>query len=452
MNVYIPNAQKEKDYMMSAIGISKMDDLFVEIPEALRLKNGLNLPDGMSEFDVINDLKQLAQMNIGTNSHTCFLGGGAYDTFIPSAVPHLVSRSEFYTAYTPYQPEISQGTLQAIFEFQTMICELTGMDTANASMYDGATACAEAAMMASAANPKATKIVVSETVNPQYREVLSSYMKNKNLELVTIPSKNGITDLDALKEATDSTVAGVIIQNPNFFGYVEDAATVNEIAKASKSLFIYTIGDAQSLAIMKTPGEFGADIAVGEGQCLGNVLGYGGPYLGFMAANSKQIRKLPGRIVGQTKDADGKRAFVLTLQAREQHIRREKATSNICSNQALNALVATIYLSLIGKKGFKNTAQQSASKLRYLVDQLNQIGVKPCFSGSYFREIPVCIGKDVTQVNEALLKRGFIGGLDLSKHYANMDGSMLICVTEKRTKSEIDAFVAALAEILEVMA
>lgn len=449
MSVYIPNGQNEREKMLSFLGASSIEDLFTEIPDALRLKTDLNLPDGLGEFDVMNDVKALAAMNIGTGTYPCFLGAGAYDTFMPSAVGHLTSRSEFYTAYTPYQPEISQGTLQAVFEYQTMICEITGMDSANASMYDGATACAEAAMMASAANNR-KKIVVSETVSPQYRETLKSYMKNRSLELVTIPAKNGVTDMEALVAATDATVAGVILQNPNFFGFVEDAEPVSQAAKASKSLFIYAVGDAQSLGIMKTPGEFGADIVVGEGQSLGIPLGFGGPYLGFMAANSKQVRKLPGRIVGQSKDAEGKRAFVLTLQAREQHIRREKATSNICSNQALCALTATIYLSLIGKKGFEEIAIQSASKLRYLLGKLESIGIKPAFDGKFFREVPVKIGKDVTKVNEGLLKRGFIGGLDLGKHYDGMDGVMLLCVTEKRTQAEMDAFVSALAEVLEV--
>jgi glycine dehydrogenase subunit 1 len=432
------------------MGKSQIDDLFVEIPSALKLNRALNLPDGASEYDILKDIRALAAENTGVSNHPCFLGAGAYDSFIPSAVDQLISRSEFYTAYTPYQPEISQGTLQAIFEFQTMLCELTGLESANASMYDGATAVAEAALMMCAASNR-KRIFVSEGVSPQARQVLATYLKYRDIEIVTIPLVNGLTDKSFVEANFDKTVAGILVQNPNFLGLIEkEAQAIGEIAHASKGLFTLHIGDALSLAIGKTPAELGADIAVGEAQSLGTPLAFGGPYIGFMTANSKQVRKLPGRIVGQSVDSDGKRAFVLTLQAREQHIRREKATSNICSNQGLNALMTTIYLSMLGKEGLREAAIQSGSKLQYLKAKLAEIGVKPAVDGHAFREMPFVFNTNIATLNEKLLQNGFIGGYDLSEDYPALGQSMLLCTTEKRSKEEIDALVLAIKNALEV--
>lgn len=450
MNPYIPNGDHEKQVMLEYMGKSQIDELFVEIPDNLKLKRPLNLPDGAAEFDILKDVRALAKENVGVTDYACFLGAGAYDSFIPSAVDQLISRSEFYTAYTPYQPEISQGTLQAIFEFQTMICELTGLESANASMYDGPTAVAEAALMMSASTNR-SRVMVSEGVSPQARGVLETYLKYRNIEVITVPLVNGLTDKAFIEANFDKTVAGVLVQNPNFLGLIEkDAQAIGDVAHASKGLFSLYIGDALSMAIGKTPAALGADIAIGEAQSLGTPLAFGGPYIGFMAANGKQLRKLPGRIVGQSVDADGKRAFVLTLQAREQHIRREKATSNICSNQGLNALMTTIYLSMLGKEGLREAAVQSGSKLQYLKTKLAEIGVKPAVEGHAFRELPFVFNTDIAALNEKLLEKGFIGGYDLSKDYPQLGQAMLLCTTEKRSKAEIDAFVLAVKNALEV--
>lgn len=450
MNPYIPNGAKERETMLGFMGKTHIDELFTEIPSNLRLHRPLNIADGASEYDVLKQVRALASENIGVGSKTCFLGAGAYDSFVPSVVDQMILRSEFYTAYTPYQPEISQGTLQAIFEFQTMICELTGMDTANASMYDGPTAVAEGALMMTTATNR-NRVFVSEGVSPEARQVLATYLVYRGIEVVTVPLVNGTTDKSFVEANFDKTVAGVIVQNPNFLGLVEkDAQAIGDIAHESKGLYTIYVGDALSLAVCKTPSSLGADIAVGEAQSFGASLAFGGPYLGFMAASSKQVRKLPGRIVGQSLDADGKRAFVLTLQAREQHIRREKATSNICSNQGLIALVATIYLSMLGKEGLREAAIQSASKLQYLKGKLAEIGVTPAIDAHAFREMAFVLPKPVAEINDKLIEKGFIGGYDLSAEYPSLGNAMLLCTTEKRSKEEIDAFVLALKDLMEV--
>lgn len=450
MNPYIPNGEREKKIMLEYMGKSQVNELFTEIPADLKLGRPLNLPDGMSEYDILKHMKALAAENTNTADFPCFLGAGAYDSFIPSAVDQMISRSEFYTAYTPYQPEISQGTLQAIFEFQTMICELTGLDTANASMYDGATAVAEAALLMAGSTNK-NKIFVSEGLNPEARQVLETYLKFRAIEIVTVPLVKGVTDKGFIEANFDKACAGVILQNPNFLGFVEhDAEAIGAIAHETKGLFTLYIGDAMALAIGKTPGALGADLAVGEAQAFGTPVAFGGPYLGFMAANTKQMRKMPGRIVGQTLDADGKRAFVLTLQAREQHIRREKATSNICSNQGLNALMATVYLSMLGKAGLQEAAINSGSALQYLKAKLAEIGVHPAVEGKAFREMPFIVKGSISKLNESLLERGFIGGYDLMKDYPSLGNAMLLCTTEKRSKAEIDAFVDAIKNGMEV--
>lgn len=445
---YIPHTDQEIKEMLARLGVDSVDALFSDVPEDVRLGRLLNINEPMAEAQVTKHIKALANKNQTAEELVCFRGAGAYDHAIPSVVHHIISRSEFYTAYTPYQPEISQGTLRAIFEFQTMIANLTGLEVSNASMYDGATATAEAAMLA-AGSQKGNRIVISETVNPQTREVVKTYMRFNNIEVIEVPmNKKGVTDEDALRTAVTDETLGVIIQTPNFFGNIEDATLATELAHEKKALMILNV-DPISLGLLKTPGNYGVDIAVGEGQPLGNALNYGGPYVGFMATTKKHMRKLPGRIAGQTLDLDGKRAFTLTLQAREQHIRREKATSNICSNQALNALAATVYLGLLGAEGLKEVAEQSYKKALYLKKRLIETGkFKQIFDTPSFREFALETTMDIDQLNEKLAERGFLGGYNLNKAYNFENPTVLFCVTEKRCKAEIDALVDALEAIL----
>ena len=441
---YIPNTPTEEEQMLQSIGINNTDALFSDIPAAVRLTRKLNLGDSMSELELSRFVKSVAAKNKSIDDMVCFLGAGAYDHYIPSIIKHITSRSEYYTAYTPYQPEISQGTLQVIFEYQTMIASVTGMDVANASMYDGATACAEAGMMA-AESTKRQSLVVSKSVHPEVRKVLETYMKFHGVEVVELDCKDGVTDIEKLKAAVSNTTAGVIVQSPNFFGIVEYLTEIEVIAHDSKAMLIVNVIDPISLGILKTPGELGADIVVGEGQAFGNSLNFGGPYLGFLSTTTKLMRKMPGRIVGQTTDIDGKRAFVLTLQAREQHIRREKATSNICSNQALNALIAAIYLTTMGKTGLKEVAAQCASKAHYAYDQIIATGkFKPAFNKPFFKEFVVQGNRKASEINAELLKHNILGGYDLVKDYEGMENALLFCVTEKRTKQEIDKLVEIL--------
>ncbi|HML37925.1 MAG TPA: aminomethyl-transferring glycine dehydrogenase subunit GcvPA [Bacillota bacterium] len=449
MSVYIPNSGERRQQMLETMDLSSPEDLFQEIPRELRVKAGLKLEPAMSELELMRRMKTLAEKNRGTEQLTCFTGAGAYDRYIPSVIKHLTSRSEFYTAYTPYQPEISQGTLQAIFEFQTMIAELTGMDVANASMYDGASACAEAALMA-AASTNRRRILVSRAVHPEVREVLATYTGFHGIELVEIGLAGGATDPGHLRALLTEDTAGVVLQNPNFLGIVEDLTPLEEAIHEKKALMIVNVSDPLSLALIKCPGEQKADIVVGEGQSLGINLNLGGPYLGFMAATNKLMRKLPGRIVGETTDVDGKRAFVLTLQAREQHIRREKATSNICTNQGLNALTATIYLSVMGRQGLMEAAEQSMNKAHYALAELKKAGVEPLFDKPFFNEFAVTLKEDPKAVNERLLEQGILGGYALDNELDNLGfeqkHAMLLCVTEKRTKEEIDRLVSVLAK------
>jgi glycine dehydrogenase subunit 1 len=445
MHRYIPNTDADAEAMLDVIGIETLDELFQTIPDNLILKRDLRLNPGMSELEIERKMKELGKKNRTTDDLICFLGAGAYDHYIPSIIKHLAKRSEFYTAYTPYQPEISQGTLQAIFEYQTMICGLTGMDVSNASLYDGATACAEAAIMAVDSTRRNT-ILVSETVHPETRQVLKSYMHSRDIKMVEIPMADGVTDPEMLKKLIDADSAAVIVQNPNFFGIVEDFTEIEEITHGNKSLLVSSV-DPISLAILKKPAEYGADIAVGDAQVLGNNLNYGGPYIGFMAVTSKLMRRMPGRMVGQSVDVDGRRAFVLTLQAREQHIRRYKATSNICSNQSLNALTAAIYMVTMGKKGLREVALQVAEKAYYAARRITAGGkYKPAFDKPFFREFALIGPKDADLVNKELLKSNILGGYNLNKEYG-IENGVLLCVTEKRTKQEIDR----LAELMEVI-
>ncbi len=446
MHPYMPNTEKDKREMLADIGVDSIQELFKDIPEEVKLNRELNLPKSYSEIEVRRALGKLANSNKNTEELTCFLGAGSYDHYVPSFIKTLVSRSEFYTAYTPYQPEISQGTLQSVFEYQSMMCSLTGMEVSNVSMYDGPTAAAEAAILASVSTRR-KKLLVSEAVNPETRKVLETYLKFRDIELRIIPEKDGVTDLAALEGSIDKDTAGVIIQYPNFFGIVEDVKAVEALVHGNKSLLIMSV-DPIALGILKSPGELGADIVVGEGQCLGANMSFGGPVLGFMTTTTKLMRKMPGRIVGETVDVDGKRAFVLTLQAREQHIRREKATSNICSDQTLNSITAAIYMASLGKEGLKEVANQCLQKSHYAYNKLIETGkFKPLFNKPFFKEFVVQAERPVEEINKKLLEAGILGGLSLKQADYPYENAVLIAVTEQRSKEEIDRLV----EIMEVI-
>lgn len=435
MGSFLPNTKEEQQNMLREIGYDSFDALFAHIPEEAKVKS-LNLPSGLSEMEAIEEMDRLAGKNI-VFKHI-FRGAGAYNHYIPAIVQSVVSKEEFVTAYTPYQAEISQGILQSIFEYQTMICELTGMDASNASVYDGATAAAEAVAMCK--ERKRTTAYVSAASNPQVIQTIKTYCYGSNTKVVVVPEKDGVTDIQALKEALDDESACFYMQQPNYYGNLEDADTLGEIAHEAGAKFIMGCNPI-ALAMIKTPAECGADIAVGEGQPLGLGLSFGGPYLGFMAATAKMTRKLPGRIVGETVDRDGKRAFVLTLQAREQHIRREKASSNICSNQALCALTAGVYLSAMGAEGMKQVASLCVSKAHYLQEKLSEAGLARRDTQPFFHEfVTVCPGKSAEILLE-LEKNGILGGLMLS------EDEILWCATEKNTKAEMDAVCGIVKEV-----
>lgn len=444
---YIPMTDKDKQEMLEVIGVQSTEELFSEIPEQIRFKGDYNLPPAPSEFELKKELSNLANKNIDLNKYTSFLGAGVYEHFIPSVVNHVISRSEFYTAYTPYQPEISQGELQAIFEFQTMISELTGMDLANSSLYDGGTALGEAINL-SYGHTKRKKILVSQTVHPEYRQVMETYGKGFNLQFVEIPYKDGVTDVGALKELLDKDTASVVVQYPNFFGQIEPLAEINEVIKQNPKTLFITSSNPLALAYLTPPGEFGADIVVGDTQVFGIPAQFGGPHCGYFATTKKFMRKVPGRLVGQTKDEDGVRGYVLTLQAREQHIRRDKATSNICSNQALFALASSVAMTALGKNGAHEQAYINMQKARYLKNELSKNGFSVTFSGPFFNEFVINVKKSVNEVNQALLEHEIIGGFDLEKHYPELKNHMLIATTEVRTKDEMDQFVAILKEVV----
>jgi glycine dehydrogenase subunit 1 len=438
---YVPNTDKNRQEMLASIGMKSMEDLFAHIPEGVKLKKPLNLPGGMSELEVIRHVTRLSNKNASLHQYNSFLGAGTYEHFIPSLVNHLLLRSEFFTAYTPYQPEISQGTLQAIYEFQTLICELTGLDVANASMYDGATALAEAGAMAGGQTRK-RKIVAAKTVHPEYRQTMKTYADSQGLEIVEVNFSDGGVDIAALEEAVCDQTAAVIIQQPNFFGCLEDVKAIGEVAHRHKAIFVVA-ADLLSLAILKPPAEYGADIVVGDAQVFGNPPSFGGPHVGYLACSDKLIRRIPGRVVGKTVDKNDTVGFVLTLQAREQHIRRDKATSNICSNQALAALAANITMVSLGKEGLKEMARQCVAKASYTMNELTRIGLKRAFSKPFFKEFVVSGDKDISEINDGLLAKKIIGGLDLKRFYPELVHSALVCVTEVKTKEKIDEFVAA---------
>ncbi|AQX53770.1 aminomethyl-transferring glycine dehydrogenase subunit GcvPA [Priestia flexa] len=442
---YLPMTSEDQQQMLKAIGVSSVDELFSDIPESVRFQGEYNIKKAASESELVKELTNLATKNKNVKEYASFLGAGVYDHYMPIIVDHVISRSEFYTAYTPYQPEISQGELQAIFEFQTMICELTGMDVANSSMYDGGTALAEAAML-SAGQTRKKKVLVSETVHPESRAVLETYAAGQYIEVVEVPSKDGVTDLTVLKERMDDDVAAVIVQYPNFFGQVEPLREIEAIAHQGKGMFVVS-SNPLSLGLLTPPGQFGADIVVGDAQPFGIPTQFGGPHCGYFATTTKLMRKIPGRLVGQTIDENGKRGFVLTLQAREQHIRRDKATSNICSNQALNALAASVAMTALGKQGVKEMATQNLSKTHYAYNALKASEVDVVFNGSFFNELVVKLPQPSKEVNQKLLAKHIIGGYDLGRDYHELKDHMLLAFTELRTKEEIDQLVKELGDL-----
>jgi glycine dehydrogenase subunit 1 len=444
---YLPVTEEDRREMLNVIGVQSDEDLFSDVPAKIRFKGDLKLEPKLSEPELIRFLAGLAKKNVSTRDYPSFLGAGIYDHYIPSVVDSVISRGEFYTAYTPYQAEVSQGELQAIFEFQTLICELTGMEAANSSMYDGSTSLAEAALLSSSVT-RNKKIVVSETVHPEYRQVLATYAHGRRLEVVTVPAKNGTADLQTLEAAVDDETACVIVQYPNFFGQIEPLKEIEKIVHGTKKAQLIVASNPLSLGLLTPPGNFNADIVVGDCQPLGISESFGGPHCGYFAVSKKLIRKVPGRLVGETVDDQGQRGYVLTLQAREQHIRREKATSNICSNQALNALASSVAMNAFGKKGIRELAEQNIQKAHYAAKQFKEYGVSVCSDQPYFNEFVVDCKQPVSEVNQLLLKKGIIGGYDLSKSYDQLDNKMLIAVTEMRSKNEIDQFVEALGGII----
>jgi glycine dehydrogenase subunit 1 len=444
---YVPHTNQEKEQMLGEIGVESVESLFSVIPVELR-KDAPHLPGALSEAELIGHFKGLGKRNGDTNQYNSFLGAGAYDHFIPSVVNALASRGEFLTSYTPYQPEASQGTLQALYEFQTLICELTGLDVANASMYDGATALAEAALLA-IRHTERNKILVSRTVHPEYRAVLASYLKPLETSLVEVKMAEGVTDVSALKKLIDEGTAAVILQHPNFFGCLEEVDTVSSIAHEKGALLVACVSPI-SLGLLSPPGDYGADVAVGDAQPLGNPLHYGGPHVGFFAVRKELMRRIPGRLVGATTDLEGRRAFVLTLQAREQHIRRQRAVSNICTNQNLLALRATIYLCALGKGGLRELAELNLQKAHYARDLICAIeGYSSPFNRPFFNEFVIQLPKGLTPegLNKKLYKRGIVGGLALKRFYPELKNSMLFCVTENKTRAQIEALVNNLKEV-----
>lgn len=431
--------------MLDALGLKNIGELFdLSIPDEIRMKRPLAIPAGISEYDLVKELQGIADDNFSLDTYTSFLGGGAYDHFVPQIVDAIISLPEFYTPYTPYQPEVSQGILQALFEYQTMVSELTGLEIANDSLYDGSTAVAEAALLAHDMTKK-TEIIISGAVHPEYRDVLRNYTRGVGITIKTIPSTNAVTDISALEDMISDETACVIMQQPNFFGYLEDMPRVGDITSKHPALFIASV-DPISLGILKPPAEYGADVAIGEGQPLGNKLNFGGPYLGIFACRQEYLRRVPGHLTSSTTDTEGRTGYVFTLQTREQHIKRERATSNICTSEILNAIAAAVYLSYMGPAGLKEVASLCIQKSHYMFDRLRSISyLEPVSDAPFFKEFAFKSTKPVSIINEHLLTEGIIGGLDISKLYPEYQNTILFCVTEKRTKQEIDTLV----EIME---
>jgi len=440
---YIANTPEEQKRMLGVIGAASIEELLIRIPGKARLPRPLGIPASIAETDLIRHMKALAARNADADSHVCFMGAGSYDHYVPSPINHLISRGEFFTAYAPYQPEASQGTLRTIYEYQTMIAELTGMDVANASIYDGASSLAEAALMAHAATGR-TEIVLSRGVNPLYKRVTATYCEGPGVRLRDAAAPEGVTDLAVAKKTVGPKTAALVIQTPNFYGCLEDVAAAAEAAHAAGALLV-VVADPVNLGVLEGPGKLGADIVVGEGQGLGVPMSFGGPNLGVFAAKNDLVRRMPGRLVGATVDRDGERGFVLTLQTREQHIRRAKATSNICTNVALCALMATIYLATLGRRGLVRVGELSAAKAHYAAERLAKIpGVSLRFAAPFFKEFALKLPKPPERVASRLARQGFLAGVPLKSFDRSLGDCLLVAVTEKRTKAEIDAFAAAL--------
>ena len=448
---YVLNTADDRKAMLAAIGADSLGELFQQIPAEFRLERPLNVAPALTELELTQHMKGLAGQNRGAETSICFLGGGAYDHFIPAVVDAIAGRSEYYTAYTPYQAEASQGSLQAFFEYQTLICQLTGLDIANASLYEGGSAVAEAVFMAINQTGRTGKVLIAESVHPEYRKTLDTYLTNLDVHIraQVLPTPEGFLNPDDLKRAIDDETVCVVVQHPNFFGCLEEVEAVARIARERGVVFIVSF-DPISLGILKRPGDYGADIAIAEGQCLGNPLVYGGPYLGVLACREQFLRKMPGRLVGQTTDRNGKRCWVLTMQTREQHIRRAKATSNICTNQGLFALRAAVYLAALGPQGLRETAELCLRKAHYAAHQiaaLPEVHLK--YDRPFFKEFTLQLQGDVPALLRRLLAAGYHGGLALEQWYPDRADCLTLAVTEKRTKAEIDGLRTALAESLQ---
>jgi glycine dehydrogenase subunit 1 len=445
---YILNTPDDEQAMLKAIGAASVEDLFSTIPAEARLHRALNIPAAMEEIDLTQHVNALGRKNQAAGDNVCFLGGGAYDHFIPTVVDAVSSRSEFYTAYTPYQAEASQGSLQAFYEYQTLVCQITGMDVANASLYEGGSAVAEAVLMAINISDRKGNVVVPESLHPEYRQVLATYLANLGVSLVTLPTPGGYLDPADMKKVINSQTAAVVVQHPNFFGHLEEVADLVRITREAGALYVASF-DPISTGVLKRPGQYDADIAVAEGQCLGTPLGYGGPYLGLMACRSEYVRKIPGRLVGETTDRNGKRCWTLTLQTREQHIRRDKATSNICTNQGLFALRAAVYLTALGPQGLKETAELCLQKSHYLAEQLAAIpGVSLKFNRPFFKEFAVKLPGDISSLLKQLQAQCYFAGLHAGRWYPGFNDTLTVAVTEKRTRTEMDGLVTAVRELV----
>jgi glycine dehydrogenase subunit 1 len=445
---YIANTAEDQRAMLEAIGVGSLEELFAQVPAELRLDRPLAIPPALTELELTQHMTQLARLNQSANEKVCFLGGGSYDHFIPAIVDVVGSRSEFYTSYTPYQPEASQGNLQVFFEYQTMITRLTGMDVSNASLYDGGSAATEAVLMAIHSTGRNGRVVTARSVHPEYRQILETYLRDIDVELVTVGTPEGVVDPAELAAAVTPETACVLLQHPNFFGCLEDVDAIGKIAHDAGAMFAVSV-DPISLGLLKRPGDYGADIVVAEGQSLGTPMQYGGPYLGIMACREKFVRRMPGRITGETVDRRGKRCFVLTLQTREQHIRREKATSNICTNQGLFALRATVYLAAMGPQGMREVANLCLQKANYAANRLqNRAGLRRRFDNPTFKEFVVqAPGGSTNELLEEALEAGYFAGVSLSQWYPELEDCLLVSVTEKRTKAEIDGLAACLGRI-----
>jgi glycine dehydrogenase subunit 1 len=443
---YVLNTSADQKAMLARIGVSSIEDLFANIPAELRLKRALAIPPALSEMELQRHIESLAAKNRSASDAVSFLGGGAYDHFIPSVVDAVAGRGEFYTAYTPYQAEASQGTLQAIFEYQTLMCQLTGLEVANASLYDGGSSVAEAVLMALGVTQRTGEVLIAESVHPEYRQTLETYVANLNCRVRTLPTPDGFLNPDDVAKAVNDQTVCVIAQSPNFFGHLEELQAIGDVARKAGAVFIASF-DPVCAGVLKRPGDYGADIAVAEGQGLGVPLGFGGPYLGILACRNESayLRKVPGRLVGQTTDRTGKRCWVLTLQTREQHIRREKATSNICTNQGLLALRAAVYLTALGPQGLKETAELCVRKAHYAASELCKVpGVSLRFQTPFAKEFTLKVPGDVKSLLAELLAAGYHAGLPLGRWYPALANCITVAVTEKRTKAEIDGLAAAL--------